>query len=136
MYIRNNDLLLYLSCRSVKAHLEPNPGDYMINKTNLHEAFKTALPVVLFVDAIFFFNFISRMILASLMPVIELDLGFSHAGAGQLFLTLAFGTGAGLLLNCFISRTVNHRKTVGNIRNPGGSHCPGNTPGRELRHAY
>lgn len=95
------------------SRVEASPGEYMINKTDLHEPFKTALPAVLFVTSIFFFNFISRMILAPLMPVIQQDLGFSHAGAGQLFLALAFGNGAGLLLSGFVSRVVNHRKTVG-----------------------
>lgn len=85
----------------------------MTNKTDLSEPFKTALPALLFVTSIFFFNFISRVVLAPLMPVIQQDLGFSHAGAGELFLALAIGNGVGLLLSGFISRIVNHRKTVG-----------------------
>ncbi|MBI9081782.1 MAG: MFS transporter [Pseudodesulfovibrio sp.] len=75
--------------------------------------FKAALPAVLFVASIFFFNFISRVILAPLMPVIQQDLGFSHAGAGHLFLALAVGNATGLLLSGFVSRAVTHRKTVG-----------------------
>jgi len=89
------------------------PGEHMTDKTNLHEPFRKALPAVLFVTAIFFFNFISRVVLAPLMPVIQQNLGFSHAGAGYLFLALAVGNGMGLLLSGFISRAVNHKNTVG-----------------------
>lgn len=85
----------------------------MTEKINISETFRAALPAVAFVAAIFFFNFISRMVLAPLMPVIQLELGFTHAGAGHLFLTLAIGNGIGLLLSGFLSRAVNHRRTVG-----------------------
>jgi len=85
----------------------------MTDDTKLCGPFKIALPAVLFVTSIFFFNFISRVVLAPLMPVIQQDMGFSHAGAGHLFLALAVGNAVGLLLSGFISRTVNHRKTVG-----------------------
>ena len=77
------------------------------------EPFRSALPAVVFVTSIFFCNFLSRVVLAPLMPVIQADLGFTHAGAGHLFLALALGNGIGLLLSGFISRAVNHRKTVG-----------------------
>ena len=65
------------------------------------------------VAAIFFFNFTSRVILAPLMPVAQADLGFTHAGAGYLFLAIALGNGLGLLLSGFVSRARNHRTTVG-----------------------
>lgn len=81
--------------------------------TNKPETFKTALPAVVFVTSIFLCNFLSRVILAPLMPVIQQDLGFTHAGAGHLFLALAIGNGVGLLLSGFISRSMNHRRTVG-----------------------
>lgn len=85
----------------------------MTNTINHHASFRSTLPAVVFVTSIFFCNFLSRVILAPLMPVIQADLGFTHAGAGHLFLALAMGNGIGLLLSGFISRAVNHRKTVG-----------------------
>ena len=73
----------------------------MKHNTYSQEPLKTALPAVMLIASIFFFNFISRVVLAPLMPVIQSDLGFSHSGAGHLFLALALGTlmvGAGTLL--------------------------------------
>ena len=75
--------------------------------------YKTVFGPVLFVTAIFFCNFLSRIVLAPLMPEIQADLGFGHAGAGHLFLALALGNGAGLLLSGFVSRSLDHRRTVG-----------------------
>lgn len=49
---------------------------------------------------------------APLMPVIQDEMGFTHAGAGQLFLALGIGNGVGLLLSGFVSREVDHRRTV------------------------
>ncbi|SOB58370.1 Major facilitator superfamily MFS_1 [Pseudodesulfovibrio profundus] len=74
--------------------------------------FRSALPAVLFVTSIFFCNFLSRVMFAPLMPVIQDEMGFTHAGAGQLFLALGIGNGVGLLLSGFISREVDHRRTV------------------------
>ncbi|WP_264981568.1 MFS transporter [Pseudodesulfovibrio portus] len=83
------------------------------DRTPASAPFATALPAVMLVAAIFFLNFISRVILAPLMPVVQADLGFTHAGAGYLFLSIALGNGTGLLLSGFVSRAWNHRRTVG-----------------------
>jgi NNP family nitrate/nitrite transporter-like MFS transporter len=80
---------------------------------DIRDSFGKALPAVLFVTSVFFFNFLSRVILAPVMPVIQADLGFSHAGAGVLFLALGVGNAVGLLLSGFVSREVNHRRAVG-----------------------
>lgn len=85
----------------------------MSQTTHSGHPFRLVLPAVVFVTSIFFCNFLSRVVLAPLMPVIQADLGFTHAGAGHLFLALALGNGAGLLLNGFISRVLDHRRTVG-----------------------
>lgn len=76
-------------------------------------SFRLALPAVAFVTVIFLCNFLSRVALAPLMPVVQADLGFTHAGAGHLFLALAVGNGIGLLSSGFLSRAINHRRTVG-----------------------
>lgn len=85
----------------------------MTRNTNVSQPFLAALPAVVFVTAIFFCNFITRVIFAPLMPLIQTDLGFTHAGAGHLFLALAVGNGTGLLLSGFFSRAFDHRRTVG-----------------------
>lgn len=85
----------------------------MTTPTTPSEPFRTALPAVLFVTAIFFCNFMTRVIMAPLMPVIQADLGITHAGAGHLFLSLAAGNSIGLVLSGFLSRSQGHRRTVG-----------------------
>ncbi len=47
------------------------------------------------------------------MPILEIELGFNHAAAGNIFLALGVGNAIGLLLNGFLSREINHNRTVG-----------------------
>ncbi len=67
---------------------------------------------VFFLTAIFYLNFISRVLLAPLLPVIEQDLGIGHGEAGSLFLYLACGSGVGLASSGFISSRLNHRTLI------------------------
>ncbi|KAB1437216.1 MFS transporter [Pseudodesulfovibrio senegalensis] len=85
----------------------------MSSQRSSTQPYGAALPAVLFVVLIFFLNFTTRIVLAPLMPVLETQLGFDHAAAGSLFLALGIGNGTGLLLNGFISREINHNRTVG-----------------------
>jgi len=61
---------------------------------------------------IFYVNFISRIILAPLMPAIERDLEIGHAEAGSLFLLISFGYFASLVGSGFISSRLKHRNTI------------------------
>jgi NNP family nitrate/nitrite transporter-like MFS transporter len=61
---------------------------------------------------IFFATFISRVILAPIMPVIERDLHLGHAGAGGIFMLIAIGYAAGLFGSGFVSSRLTHRETV------------------------
>jgi len=74
--------------------------------------FKTHLFPILFLTAIFFLNFLSRIILAPLLPTVELDLGISHSEAGSLFLLISVGYFAALLASGFISARLLHRRTI------------------------
>ena len=67
---------------------------------------------VIFVTAIFYLNFTSRVILAPLLPVIEKDLGIGHGEAGSLFLYIACGSGFGLLGSGFASSRLTHRTII------------------------
>jgi MFS family permease len=67
---------------------------------------------VLFLVAIFYLNFVSRVILGPLLPVLESDLGLGHGGAGSLFLFSASGYCAGLLGSGFLSARLTHRRTI------------------------
>ncbi|MGC8809802.1 MAG: hypothetical protein ACP5Q3_06085 [bacterium] len=61
---------------------------------------------------IFYLNFVSRVILAPLLPVIESDLGLGHGQAGSLFFYIACGYAIGLGGSGFVSSMLNHRRTI------------------------
>ena len=69
------------------------------------------VPLIL-LTGIFFLNFISRIILAPLMPTIENDLGIGHGEAGALFLLISLGYFATLIGSGFFSYRLTHRKTI------------------------
>jgi NNP family nitrate/nitrite transporter-like MFS transporter len=62
--------------------------------------------------SIFYLNYLSRMVIAPLLPVIEIEFGLGHGQAGSLFLFLATGVCAGLFGSSFVSSRVNYRRTV------------------------
>jgi NNP family nitrate/nitrite transporter-like MFS transporter len=76
---------------------------------------------VLLLTGIFFLTFVARVGLGPLMPMIEADLGMSHADAGSVFLFLSSGYCAGLLLSGFVSARINHRWTVVLATTAGGT---------------
>ncbi len=67
---------------------------------------------LLLLTGMFFLNFISRIILAPLMPTIEKDLGIGHGEAGALFLLISLGYFATLMGSGFFSSRLTHRKTI------------------------
>ena len=67
---------------------------------------------LLLMTGIFFLNFIARIILAPLMPTIEMDLGIGHAEAGSLFLLISLGYFTSLMGSGFFSSQFTHKKTI------------------------
>lgn len=65
-----------------------------------------------FLVVIFFLNFVSRVILAPLLPAIELELAVSHGQAGFFFFLISAGYLAGLLLSGFLSSRLTHRSAI------------------------
>lgn len=65
-----------------------------------------------FLTAIFFINFISRIILSPFLSTIEEDLGFSHTAAGSLFFFISIGYFTTLLTSGFFSARLRHRRTI------------------------
>jgi NNP family nitrate/nitrite transporter-like MFS transporter len=61
---------------------------------------------------IFFLNFLSRIILAPLLPTVEKDLGIGHGEAGSLFFMISLGYFIALMGSGFISSRFTHRKTI------------------------
>ncbi|MFC1884574.1 nitrate/nitrite transporter [Thermodesulfobacteriota bacterium] len=74
--------------------------------------FFSQLKPILFLTLIFFLNFISRIVLAPLLPAIETELGISHGEAGSLFLLISAGYFVSLLCSGFVSSRLTHRKTI------------------------
>jgi len=62
--------------------------------------------------SIFFFNFLSRIVTAPLGPVLEKDLGISHAQAGSLFLFMTAGYFVAVLSSGFVAARVQHHKVI------------------------
>ena len=65
-----------------------------------------------FLVVLFFFNLLSRIVLAPLLPVIEADLGLSHSISGSLFMMIAIGYATGLFVSGFVSARLTHRWTI------------------------
>ena len=81
-------------------------------KPQAQEAFLTQLTPLLLITSLFFVNFLSRIILAPLMPRVKADLALSHAEAGSLFFLISLGYFTTLLASGFISSRLTHRKTI------------------------
>ena len=69
------------------------------------------IPLFLLVS-IFYLNFVARIILAPLLPIIEQELGLGHGQAGSLFFFVAFGYGVGLLGSGVVSSLLTHRLLI------------------------
>jgi NNP family nitrate/nitrite transporter-like MFS transporter len=75
-------------------------------------AFRNSLPLLLMLTAIFFINFLSRIILGPLLPSVEKDLGIDHSQSGGLFFFISTGYFLGLAGSGFLSSLINHHRTI------------------------
>ncbi len=82
------------------------------NADNQKKTFQRQLGALLFLAAIFFFNFIARVILAPLLPSIEKDMQLSHSVAGSFFFLISAGYFVSLAGSGFVSARLTHRKTI------------------------
>jgi NNP family nitrate/nitrite transporter-like MFS transporter len=82
------------------------------NEPKAGETFLSGLPPLLLLTSIFFVNFMSRIVLAPLMPRVKTDLALSNAEAGSLFLLISLGYFTTLLASGFISTRLSHRRTI------------------------
>lgn len=80
--------------------------------TGLFPPRRTQLLLLGLLTSIFLVNFLSRVILAPLMPVIERELGLGHTAAGSFFMIIALGYAAGLIGSGFVSSRLPHRRTI------------------------
>ena len=67
---------------------------------------------IVFLVALFFLNFLSRIILSPLTPAIEKDMGLGHGEVGSFFLLITIGYFVSLVGSGFISSRISHRLTI------------------------
>lgn len=75
-------------------------------------SFGSLMVPLLFLAGIFLLNFLSRIVLAPLMPTVEKDLNIGHGEAGSLFFIISLGYCPMLLGSGFVSSRLNHRRTI------------------------
>jgi len=71
-----------------------------------------ALPHLLLLSAIFFINFLARIILAPLLPEIQTELGIGYRSAGNLFFILSTGYFLSLLSTGYLAGRFQHRTII------------------------
>lgn len=72
----------------------------------------SGLGVVFFLAAIFFLNFLGRMVLSPLLPNIEQSLGLDHSASSSIFFFIALGYFLALFGSGFLSARLDHRRTI------------------------
>lgn len=75
-------------------------------------SFRAYVPFLLYLTAIFYLNFLARIVLSPLMPAIESDLNIGHGEAGSLFFCISVGFFPGLLCSGVVSSRLTHRWTI------------------------
>jgi NNP family nitrate/nitrite transporter-like MFS transporter len=89
-----------------------NASNTCVQTSEDQERFRAHLRPLILLASIFFVNFLSRIILAPLMPGIESDLAISHADAGSFFLLISLGYFVTLLGSGFISSVLTHKQII------------------------
>ena len=75
-------------------------------------SFSKQLGPLLILTSLFFFNFVSRITPAPLIPRIEVDLDLTHADAGTLFFMISLGYFITLVGSGFVSSRFNHKRAI------------------------
>lgn len=70
------------------------------------------LAPLLFLTLLFYLNFVARVLLSPLAPVMEAELGYTHAGTGSLFLLISLGYFVGLFASGVISSRWTFTQTI------------------------
>ena len=70
------------------------------------------LGTLLFITLLFYLNFVARILLSPLAPIMEMELGYSHSGTGSLFLITSLGYFFGLFVSGMISSRWTFTQTI------------------------
>lgn len=76
------------------------------------ESLGSAVGAIGLLTAVFFINFIARVIFSPLMPAMQADLKISHSQAGSLFLFISLGYCLTLILSGLITSRITHRWAI------------------------
>jgi len=68
--------------------------------------------LLVFLTGIFYLNFLSRIIIAPLLPFLERSMGLSHAQSSSFFMLLSSGYFLAILGSGFVSARIGHRNTI------------------------
>jgi MFS family permease len=71
-----------------------------------------ALTGLIFLAALFFLNFTSRVIFSPLLPFIEQEMGLGHAQSGSFFFFISAGYFITILSSGFVSARIGHKLTI------------------------
>ena len=82
------------------------------SSTSSDASFSRQIGPLMFLVGIFMLTFLSRIILAPLLPTVEKSLGISHAESGALFLFVSLGYFVSLFSSCLVSSRIGHRRTI------------------------
>jgi NNP family nitrate/nitrite transporter-like MFS transporter len=82
------------------------------NGTRSEAPFRTHVPFLLYLTAVFYLNFLARVFLSPLLATIESDLKIGHAEVGSLFLFISMGYFPGILGSGIVSSRLTHRWTI------------------------
>jgi NNP family nitrate/nitrite transporter-like MFS transporter len=88
------------------------PADAAIHPAKVSDGLLSQLGPLLILTSIFFLNFISRIMLAPLIPEIEVNFNLTHADAGALFFLISMGYFIAITGSGFISARLNHKRTI------------------------
>jgi NNP family nitrate/nitrite transporter-like MFS transporter len=92
--------------------MSTNFSDTCAQQPEVQETSDGQLRPLLLLTSIFFVNFLSRIILAPMMPRVESDLGISHAEGGSFFLLISAGYFITLIGSGLISSRLTHKQTI------------------------
>jgi len=88
------------------------PSDSASERAFSEPPFRSRIGPIFLLAAIFLLNFLSRIILAPLLPTIEKDLRLGHGEAGSLFLLISTGYFISLLGSGFLASRLMHYRTI------------------------
>lgn len=89
-----------------------SPHDSTLENEFTDAPFRSKMGPIFLLAVIFLLNFLSRIILAPLLPTIERDLAVGHGEAGSLFLLISMGYFVSLLGSGFVASRLMHYRTI------------------------